>query len=37
MGVIVERLTDNYHKSAVAAALDAIKNLCYRYAIAERV
>ena len=23
---------DNYHKSAVAASLDAIKNLCYRYA-----
>ena len=32
MGVIVERLSDNYHKSAVAAALDAIKNVCYRYA-----
>ena len=32
MGVIVERLSDNYHKSAVAASLDAIKNVCYRYA-----
>ena len=32
MGVIVERLSDNYTKAEVAAALDAIKNLCYRYA-----
>jgi DNA-directed RNA polymerase subunit beta' len=32
MGVIVERLSDNYKKSEVAAALDAIKNVCYRYA-----
>ena len=32
MGVIVERLSDNYNKGAVAAALDAIKNVCYRYA-----
>ena len=32
MGVIVERLSDNYPKSAIAAALDAIKNLCYRFA-----
>jgi DNA-directed RNA polymerase subunit beta' len=32
MGVIVERLSDNYPKSAVAAALDALKNVCYRYA-----
>jgi DNA-directed RNA polymerase subunit beta' len=32
MGVIVERLSDHYPKSAVAQALDAIKNLCYRYA-----
>jgi DNA-directed RNA polymerase subunit beta' len=32
MGVIVERLSDHYHKSAVAAALDALKNVCYRYA-----
>ena len=34
MGVIVERLSDNYPKAEVAASLDAIKNLCYRYAIA---
>ncbi len=32
MGVVVERLSDNYNKSAVAASLDAIKNVCYRYA-----
>jgi DNA-directed RNA polymerase subunit beta' len=32
MGLIVERLSDNYSKSEVAASLDAIKNLCYRYA-----
>ncbi|MGD9795743.1 MAG: DNA-directed RNA polymerase subunit beta', partial [Acidimicrobiia bacterium] len=32
MGVIVERLSDEYGKSQVAAALDAIKTLCYRYA-----
>ncbi len=32
MGVIVERLSDHYNKSEVASALDAIKNLCYRYA-----
>jgi DNA-directed RNA polymerase subunit beta' len=32
MGVIVERLSDNYRKSEVANALDAIKNICYRYA-----
>jgi DNA-directed RNA polymerase subunit beta' len=32
MGVIVERLSDHYNKSTVAASLDAIKNLCYRYA-----
>jgi DNA-directed RNA polymerase subunit beta' len=32
MGVIVERLSDHYDKGAVAAALDAIKNVCYRYA-----
>ncbi len=32
MGVIVERLSDNYEKSAIAQALDAIKNVCYRYA-----
>ena len=32
LGVIVERLSDNYDKAVVADALDAIKNLCYRYA-----
>ncbi len=32
MGVIVERLSDNYNAVEVATALDAIKNLCYRYA-----
>ncbi|MFZ8997904.1 MAG: DNA-directed RNA polymerase subunit beta' [Ilumatobacteraceae bacterium] len=32
MGVIVERLSDNYEAVEVARALDAIKNLCYRYA-----
>ncbi len=32
MGLIVERLSDNYNKAQVAGALDAIKNLCYRYA-----
>ncbi len=32
MGVIVERLSDHYNKSAVANALDNIKNVCYRYA-----
>jgi DNA-directed RNA polymerase subunit beta' len=32
MGVIVERLSDNYKKSEVATALDAIKNVCYRWA-----
>ncbi|MFM2070624.1 MAG: DNA-directed polymerase beta subunit, partial [Actinomycetota bacterium] len=32
MGVIVERLSDHYNKSMVASSLDAIKNLCYRYA-----
>ncbi|MFT3851510.1 MAG: DNA-directed RNA polymerase subunit beta' [Ilumatobacteraceae bacterium] len=32
MGIIVERLSDHYNKSQVANALDAIKNLCYRYA-----
>jgi len=31
-GVIVERLSDNYPKAAIASSLDAIKNLCYRYA-----
>ena len=28
----MERLSDNYPKAMVAASLDAIKNLCYRYA-----
>ncbi len=32
MGVIVERLSDHYNKSLVASSLDAIKNLCYRFA-----
>ena len=32
MGVIVERLSDNYTAVEVAASLDAIKNLCYRFA-----
>ena len=31
-GVIVERLSDNYPKAEIASSLDAIKNLCYRYA-----
>ena len=29
---IVERLSDNYPKATVAASLDRIKSLCYRYA-----
>ena len=32
MGVIVERLSDNYAKAQIASSLDAIKNLCYRFA-----
>ena len=32
IGIIVERLADGYPKADVAAALDGIKNLCYRYA-----
>ena len=32
MGVIVERLSENYPTVTVASSLDAIKNLCYRYA-----
>ncbi|MGB7878868.1 MAG: DNA-directed RNA polymerase subunit beta', partial [Ilumatobacteraceae bacterium] len=32
MGVIVERLSDNYDKSVVADSLDRLKNLCYRFA-----
>ncbi len=32
MGEIVERLSDHYDAVEVAGSLDAIKNLCYRYA-----
>ncbi len=32
MGVIVERLSDNFDKATVAEALDNIKDLCYRFA-----
>ena len=32
MGVIVERLSDNFDKATVANALDNVKNLCYRFA-----
>ena len=32
LGVIVERLSDNFSKSDIASSLDAIKDLCYRYA-----
>ena len=32
MGTLVETLSDNFRKSEVAASLDAIKNICYRYA-----
>jgi DNA-directed RNA polymerase subunit beta' len=32
MGIIVERLSDNYDKATVAEALDNLKNLCYRFA-----
>jgi DNA-directed RNA polymerase subunit beta' len=32
MGVIVERLSDNYPKAVVAEALDKVKNVCYRFA-----
>ena len=32
MGEIVERLSDFYLKAEVATSLDAIKNVCYRYA-----
>ena len=31
-GVIVERLSDNFTKAEIANALDAIKDLCYRFA-----
>ncbi|MGA0217528.1 MAG: DNA-directed RNA polymerase subunit beta', partial [Ilumatobacteraceae bacterium] len=32
LGVIVEQLSDHYSNAEVAAALDAIKNISYRYA-----
>ena len=32
LGVIVERLSENFSKSDIASSLDAIKDLCYRYA-----
>ncbi len=32
MGVMVERLSDNYEKAVVADSLDNVKNLCYRFA-----
>ncbi len=32
MGTIVERLSDYYPKATIAASLDALKNLCYRFA-----
>ncbi|MFM7410057.1 MAG: DNA-directed RNA polymerase subunit beta', partial [Actinomycetota bacterium] len=32
MGLIVERLADNYPKAVIAQSLDNIKNVCYRYA-----
>ena len=32
MGVLVERLAEYFRKAEVAESLDAIKNLCYRYA-----
>ena len=32
MGLIVERLSDNYPKSDIAQSLDDIKAVCYRYA-----
>ncbi|NNE12402.1 MAG: DNA-directed RNA polymerase subunit beta', partial [Ilumatobacter sp.] len=32
LGEIVERLSDNYNAVEVATALDAIKNMCYRFA-----
>src|SRR5438067_11655594 len=32
MGIIVERLAEQYRKAEVAEALDGIKNSCYRYA-----
>jgi DNA-directed RNA polymerase subunit beta' len=32
LGIIVERLAEQFRKAEVAEALDAIKNICYRYA-----
>ena len=32
MGILVEQLAEFYRKAEVATALDAIKNICYRYA-----
>ncbi|QRN81569.1 MAG: DNA-directed RNA polymerase subunit beta', partial [Nocardiopsis sp. BM-2018] len=32
LGIIVERLSDHYSTAEVARSLDAIKNLCYRFA-----
>ena len=32
MGTIVERLSDFYPKATIASSLDALKNLCYRFA-----
>jgi DNA-directed RNA polymerase subunit beta' len=32
MGLIVEVLSEEYRKGEIASSLDAIKNLCYRYA-----
>jgi DNA-directed RNA polymerase subunit beta' len=32
IALIVEQLAENYRKADVATSLDAIKNLCYRYA-----
>jgi DNA-directed RNA polymerase subunit beta' len=32
MGELVDTLADQYEKSEVAASLDAIKNLCFRFA-----
>ena len=32
MGLIVERLSDNYDKATVARSLDQLKDLCYRFA-----
>ena len=32
MGILVERLAEGFHKAQVAESLDAMKNICYRYA-----